>query len=854
MADGAWLESGQNCEPEKWGHSICCGRPLKSALLDSHTHSFHLFIIENMDSDNDFFSDFDSQSVSVSVFAKAGRPPQGPAAAGFSRSAKDNHNVVVSADKRGSGRSRKSTMIPDPSLPVMNIDSDEDSLPDPAPKRGPGRPRQDVTAPKATASDTRLLDSVSVTRVQGRPRKGQPAPGPTAVEDVDSDEPLLGPVRKRRGRPRKNEKKTPPQPTAVPNVDVNGDQSLYPAPSQRRPGRPRKHEMAPVVNFSSDDGSDVEPAPVEPAPLGERGGPKAPRVREHDLFDLTDSEDGVTESTAPAKRKRGRPRKSETESKQPARRSKRINSPHVDDGPSNKRPRLDLSDDQPEIPAGDALLGDGLERDHNPVRVGAQSRSWTKMSLDEAEALLPDLGQRMAGWDKSDQETLETLCEERGDCALIEEHTRKCIEERPLWKMMLHRYKVHLYDLFRFGLKYDSRGHAGLLPYAPLWVYGNLRVLLSHPVWRDNINAVRLMLQYAIYYRVPGHERPVEAIEYSEAQYALADTLKEELELQAELIQMAVKSASCLRWPEMSTLKDILKHTVQPDPPTDDPVQKELFLLTQHDVTALLRAVDHLCVTPGYRAYRPCQMYFNEYKDFVRRGRDLEPAQTDTIIRWKKTFLLAEKRDWIRAQRFKPRYGLMDRPRSLGRQLHVEEVAMVTPGQARAVSCVHWHFFNDPQFEFVDEESGESASDEFETGSGGDHEFGSEGHGSGEDEPEDDVPHSEPGLSVTREDKGKGPAVDADLDDGASQLAEDSDDTWEGLSDDAEDLAVEDWHIQSPGEQMSSSRVMYTNPTTSAQPAAPQREDDDQVLSVFYRGAFRRFAPGAAWRSNNGPC
>jgi hypothetical protein len=76
--------------------------------------------------------------------------------------------------------------------------------------------------------------------------------------------------------------------------------------------------------------------------------------------------------------------------------------------------------------------------------------------------------------------------------------------------MLLYRYKIHLYDLFRFGLKYDLRKHettvkkersAGVYhtqvhpPFGPKWLYYDLRVLLSHPVWRDNINAVRLMLQ-----------------------------------------------------------------------------------------------------------------------------------------------------------------------------------------------------------------------------------------------------------------------------------------------------------------------------------------------------------------------
>ncbi|KAL1837303.1 hypothetical protein VTJ49DRAFT_4046 [Mycothermus thermophilus] len=221
-------------------------------------------------------------------------------------------------------------------------------------------------------------------------------------------------------------------------------------------------------------------------------------------------------------------------------------------------------------------------------------------------------------------------------------------------------------DLFRYGLKVDmSHQKVGKCdhdtwhsPYPGIWMCQDLRILMSHPIWKDDIAAVRTMLQYAVFYRVPGHVEPIEPVRFSEA-----DQMQH------------------LQGP---SLRDVLRDTVIPEgsaqesagPKSRSPEQT-LFFLRPGDVKAVRRALDRLTHTDTdtdtVGLFRPCKSYYDEFCDHMGRKPDVEPLNLEDMKRWKKHYSLAFMRDWVIAKR-KRHLGnvlLRDTVERDGKQWHI---------------------------------------------------------------------------------------------------------------------------------------------------------------------------------------
>ncbi|KAK3687396.1 hypothetical protein B0T22DRAFT_127539 [Podospora appendiculata] len=120
-------------------------------------------------------------------------------------------------------------------------------------------------------------------------------------------------------------------------------------------------------------------------------------------------------------------------------------------------------------PRADSIIGAKavpfLENRPLPVaqlpRARAVERFWCTrlgppMTLEEAVWLLPGKLLGIAPlWDADDEMCLQESWSSL-DQQLLEQQSKMNPEEKSLWKMMLHLFRCHLYDLFRYELRFDD--------------------------------------------------------------------------------------------------------------------------------------------------------------------------------------------------------------------------------------------------------------------------------------------------------------------------------------------------------------------------------------------------------------
>jgi hypothetical protein len=213
--------------------------------------------------------------------------------------------------KRSVGRPKKISLVP------------IDEAPEPAqvstPKRGPGRPPKSPLKEKAEVPEVEL----PAKRRRGRPSKSsiEPSSDEVLVDEYTSDTDLEAPPPKR-GRPPKRDSVVISSPVVTPKRRGRPPKSPQPEelPAKRGPGRPRKSDP-------DERTKPVKASPSRSQSLSEvlhaiMDKPKRGRPRKTPPPEISEEEEEVEDLAHPVKKARGRPRKTEEDIPEPAKRGR----------------------------------------------------------------------------------------------------------------------------------------------------------------------------------------------------------------------------------------------------------------------------------------------------------------------------------------------------------------------------------------------------------------------------------------------------------------------------------------------------------------------------------------------------
>ncbi|KAL2024570.1 hypothetical protein VTK56DRAFT_7613 [Thermocarpiscus australiensis] len=472
------------------------------------------------------------------------------------------------------------------------------------------------------------------------------------------------PAPQKRGRPKKDSQVTSEE-----------------APAVKRPrGRPRKHPQPAIASSSTsgldmillsdpddgdyEDGGDDrqdagsnnhpsraasarnrlrsrpggQPQPAELISLS--SSPSRQGQSENDGEEDEDGDDqhagpSAAPPAAPVKRPRGRPRKY-TGSPRPKKRTARTI--------ARELARRELADVEP-------------QRHIRPA-----------MTTEQAEMGLPAAPVDSILWSDDDERRLQSSWTAQ-DEAILKRHTDSVTSERPFWKIILQMFGRHPHHLFRYGLKYDPRnshvnvdGRRVHSPYLSDHMCLDLQAVLCHPIWAGDLAMVRYVLQMAVTYRVPGHIQPIGALALKEHESSLYELARrQDRDLALTCLATLYKTRYTER-PEIQKLCSLLEKAVIKDLPADDDddhdedslsVERTLFLLQDCDVAAVKTALDNLNLNGIVETYKSCEAFLEAFKDGMeggRRGR-FAPMETETLQKWKKTCVLADRRDRLIARK-----------------------------------------------------------------------------------------------------------------------------------------------------------------------------------------------------------
>ncbi|KAK3375206.1 hypothetical protein B0H63DRAFT_453009 [Podospora didyma] len=244
---------------------------------------------------------------------------------------------------------------------------------------------------------------------------------------------------------------------------------------------------------------------------------------------------------------------------------------------------------------------------------------------------------------------------------------------------MVHLYKRIPHDSFRYGLKYDDSGSTNYeinggpmpSPYFSAQAMDLLVRLLVHPIWNNNLAALRYLPQTAIELRVPGHVLPIAPLQPNEARDRMIQDLPAETR------------------------------------------ELKLFFLQAQDMKTVIAALEGAKLY-GSPKYRTCDDYYAAYRAARSGGKNAEwpPRELYTLKKWKKASILAVKRDWIVARRYwvaGKRPSLNYEPRDVEQDdllpLHCQAgVLAYTRDQIESLKGTHWPLAKqNPPMEFFDE-------------------------------------------------------------------------------------------------------------------------------------------------------
>ena len=232
---------------------------------------------------------------------------------------------------------------------------------------------------------------------------------------------------------------------------------------------------------------------------------------------------------------------------------------------------------------------------------------------------------------------------------------------------MIQLYGRTPFDLFRYGLKVDARPLRFLTTLTGKYININmtqdlalgLSILISHPIWHNDIALLRFALQYAVYCRIEDHIQPLPAV---------LDAMANDT--QDEFLQSIIKVQNNKELPEKQwrqllgdyyyhsldhggphanlDLKELfaeLKKRVKPRPATNDQ-EKMLFLLRLSDVRAIGDSLDSLEVY-GQKKWASVDTYYRQRMDVLRKVTRFLPPSSSTLQQWKKACFLHELREKI---------------------------------------------------------------------------------------------------------------------------------------------------------------------------------------------------------------
>lgn len=505
-------------------------------------------------------------------------------------------------------------------------------------------PRSDNRSP--VSSTLRASDCIPANTTLGEMPLG--APSKAAADNIGTiaaTQPGTPPRQApERGSKRKRDELLPMNPLdPVEMIEDSSDGLSEPQP-KRKMGRPRKN--TPVEESSSD-------VPTSPRRLRPRQA-KSPAIEEdeHIAEDSVSSEDEFPSDLEPLKppAKRG-----------PDRPPKNPGQPKKKSGRPVGRPRK--NPEEPKKKRSRTLARELARSELDPTAPGSiQKPSMTK---EEAEERLP---RRYVGntplWTDEDEQQLQDSWT-ADDQAVLEHHCATNTAESPLWRMMIHLFGRHPYDLFRYGLKYDDSvlgkitvgGRSFTNPgYLSSSICDKLQTMLCHPIWRADLSRARYVLQIAIMHRVPGHIFPIGPLPVSRARSSFAAELLHEgsTERARHFNFVAYQLTYPGSDPEIESLCEIIKKIVERDDETDDlqPREQTLFLLQHKDVSTVIEALDQLH-TFGQRTYESCDAHLLAYKQTLECGSKgpFPPRDPATLKRWKRDCALPARRDWIVAVR-----------------------------------------------------------------------------------------------------------------------------------------------------------------------------------------------------------
>lgn len=229
---------------------------------------------------------------------------------------------------------------------------------------------------------------------------------------------------------------------------------------------------------------------------------------------------------------------------------------------------------------------------------------------------------------------------------------------------MIQLYGRTPFDLFRYGLKVHTKPTRVIPNGAERYIDINmthdlaleLSMLMSHPVWHNDLAFFRYALQYAVFCRIQGHVSPLPAV---------LDAMAHDP--QDEFLQSIVKNQNNGELPEkqwsqlvgdyyyhsldhggpkanldMKELFAKLNNRVKARPARNEQ-DKKLFLLRTIDVRAIKEALDSLEIY-GEKKWASVESYYRRRQDEMPNKASFPPSMS-TMQQWKKRCLLHELRE-----------------------------------------------------------------------------------------------------------------------------------------------------------------------------------------------------------------
>ncbi|KAI0168248.1 hypothetical protein BJ166DRAFT_496496 [Pestalotiopsis sp. NC0098] len=490
----------------------------------------------------------------------------------------------------------------------------------PKPNENRGRPRKAQSPGEHSRSPSAYSESSSndaqspqASRPRGRPPKSQLSSARSPDAQSPSADTQSPQAKRSRGRPRKNTlsnipavAQAPALATLVPVLPAPAPASILPQAIRPR-GRPRKHPL---------------PDPVIPeGPKRPRGRPrKIPRLDQADPEPMDDPQDESEDDAEPSAQ--------QISATNPERRRVECSLP------SNRRSNAGYAE-RSAAPSPDTNdQAEGLECFSPSDRRSNAGSAETSAALegqngDEVMAIvhpsLPDCHDvNEKDFEQTQYRTLSSHQNPLAErTASVLGQKAQCAAWHRLWKMALHIFGKSPYHLFSWGLREPDPPNPRL--------YEELSIIISHPIWQNDISRLRYAIQKAIAFRVQGHVEPIGPINNDTAEIIVQLPHNKRSESAMRVWQSTKMDT---QYPGRDFIRHLSKQIEAEPVDWQDLNDTDVFFYVEiRDIFAIRLTLDKMAIpSPAHRTVHEYHIMYGQATQ--TDWRLMAPRSQETLERW----------------------------------------------------------------------------------------------------------------------------------------------------------------------------------------------------------------------------